>query len=138
MAKLVVPAGTLDQLSFGEMPVLSQVYNFGNVPLLVNAVLLAVKVPAVIVVAASLLFLQELFSIAPIIKTGKRQYFSVIFFGYYSFKSVRILIETLPTSVLSVPLYIPLILPFLSINNMDSVCKKSEESFFKPGIFSEK
>ena len=90
MAKLVVPVGTFDQLSFGEIPVLSQVYNFGNVPLLVNAVLLAVKVPVVIVVAASLLFLQELFSIAPIIKTGKRQYFGIIFFSYYSFKSVRI------------------------------------------------
>lgn len=68
-AKLVVPAGAFIQLSFGEMPVLSQVYSFGSVPLLVNAVLLAVKLLVVVIVAA-VLFLQELFSIANVITTA--------------------------------------------------------------------
>ena len=72
-AKLVVPAGTFDQLSFGEMPVLSQVYNFGKVPLLVNAALLAVNVDAVgvIEVSAVLFFLQEKYTLLISIKRKK-------------------------------------------------------------------
>lgn len=76
MAKLLVPAGALTQLRFGEMPRLSQVYSFGNVPLLVKAVLLAVKLPVVVVVVS---FLQEVNKRLPANNIGKRKYFIVIF-----------------------------------------------------------
>jgi hypothetical protein len=46
----VVPLGAPVQLKGGETPKLSQVYFFGNLPLLTNALLLATRLELVVVV----------------------------------------------------------------------------------------
>jgi hypothetical protein len=55
----VVPLGAPVQLKGGETPKLSQVYFFGYLPLLTNALLLATKLELTVVVDELVSFLQE-------------------------------------------------------------------------------
>ena len=91
MAKLTVPVGALAQLNLGEIPVLSQVYNFGNEPLLLNAELLAVKAwvveVGVTVSVAVELFLQDENNIMVTSKIVKQR--SLVFMLYFNDRCVK-------------------------------------------------